>query len=511
MSSPRKELLVVAVTLIIIGAITVSIVLAAPARQDPDAVDNESGKFEVITLAPPAPASPPQTPIGPRNNLNQAGGNGAEGIQDTPMHLMNYQGRLLQNGSPYNGNINITFRLYKQETGGTEFWSETQNVSVSDGLFNVTLGTVNPMADAQEFQGQVWLGIQPAGAASELSPRQPLGAVAYAMNLLPGATMVDPGLSGYWTSFYVSSQDHPAIYGFSSTDVAVTGETIYTGTNAVEGYSYGTGSMGVYGQSNGFDGSGLYGYLTADADSCSGDDTYCAAGVYGTASGDAYGSFFFGDTRSAIIASQDDDNSFYTFWAQTQAYPNGYGIWTDGESRFQDYVTFSGGKSGYVVDIARNGGDEVLERGDVVVISGYDTPVVGNIPVIVVTKATEANATGVVGVVDVLYVPCDRPQEELQAGEACGGFQQEITSIQPGQYLSVVTLGAYAYLKADASNGPIQPGDLLAASTTAGYAAAAPLLTVEGVSFHAPGTIIGKALGGLEEGTGFIPVFVSSR
>jgi len=146
-----------------------------------------------------------------------------------------------------------------------------------------------------------------------------------------------------------------------------------------------------------------------------------------------------------------------------------------------------------------------------VVISGYDTAVVGNIPVIVVTKATEANATGVVGVVDVLYVPCERTQEEVLSGQACGGFDTSVTTIQPGQYLAVVTLGAYGYLKVDASGGPIRPGDLLAASATAGYAAKAPLLTVEGVSFHAPGTIIGKALGDLDKGTGVIPVFVSAR
>ncbi|MGC9025409.1 MAG: hypothetical protein ACP5NB_11400, partial [Chloroflexia bacterium] len=535
-----------------------------------------------VTLAgPPAPSTPPppappRQPSGPglQGNFNQPADTSVEsGIQATPMGLMSYQGKLLQNGSPYNGNIDITFRLYKQATGGTAFWEETQTVSVSDGLFNVMLGAVNPMADAQEFYEQVWLGIQPAGASSELTPRQPLGAVGYANNLLPGATMVDPGLSGYWASFYVWTTDHPAIYGGSATDVGVIGETHYTDTSAIEGYSYGPGGQGVYGYA-GHNGTGVHGYGegdggwaggtgvygegtnglfsagvfgrggtwgvfgtgdlgvagsgdvygvfgsttatdtvgvygttsgadkahgvygedTGDAGACSAADTDCGSGVYGTASGDAYASFFYGENRCAVLA-KNADITYYTIFARTLGAPNGAGIWTDGESRFEDYVTFAGGKSGYVVDIARNGGTEVLERGDVVVISGYDAPVVGNVPVIVVSKATEANATGVVGVVDVLYEPCDKPQEELRDGQACGGFREDVTTVQPGQYLAVVTLGAYGYLKVDASGGPIRPGDLLSASPMAGYAARAPLLTVEGVSFHAPGTIIGKALG----------------
>jgi hypothetical protein len=73
----------------------------------------------------------------------------------------------------------------------------------------------------------------------------------------------------------------------------------------------------------------------------------------------------------------------------------------------------------------------------------------------------------------------------------------------------VVTLGAYAYLKVDASAGPILAGDLLTASDSFGRAAKARQLSVQGVSFYAPGTIIGKALGNLDSGTGYIPVFVS--
>jgi hypothetical protein len=74
-------------------------------------------------------------------------------------------------------------------------------------------------------------------------------------------------------------------------------------------------------------------------------------------------------------------------------------------------------------------------------------------------------------------------------------------SIQPGQYLSIVTLGAYKAIKVDASYGAIQPGDLLVASPNPGYAMKA--------TNPQPGTIIGKALAPWVSGTGTIPVFVT--
>jgi hypothetical protein len=204
------------------------------------------------------------------------------------------------------------------------------------------------------------------------------------------------------------------------------------------------------------------------------------------------------------------DNGYYGLWLDSLRSPDGNGIWTDGESRFNDYVTFGGGKSGYVVDIALNDGIEPLEQGDVVVISGYAAPVVGEIPVARVRRAGSAGSSAVMGVVDVRYVPCT-DRSGLQAGQACGGFDSGVTTIQPGEYLSVVTLGAYEAIKVDATSGPIRPGDLLSSGGGAGMAAKAAQMTVEGVSFYTPGTIIGKALGSLDEGMGIVPVFVSSR
>jgi hypothetical protein len=64
-------------------------------------------------------------------------------------------------------------------------------------------------------------------------------------------------------------------------------------------------------------------------------------------------------------------------------------------------------------------------------------------------------------------------------------------------------------VKASIENGQIQPGDLLTTSSTPGHAMKATPVDIGGVEIYRPGTIIGKALGPLEAGTGVIKVLVT--
>ena len=468
-------------------------------------------------------------PVGQQNSQPKA-------VNASSIGQMNYQGRLLQNGNPYNGNISITFRLYQTPSGGVAFWTETQAVTVDNGLFSVMLGAVNPLNPyAATFVNQVYLGIQPAGAAAELTPRQPLSAVGYAYSLVPGATIHDGSPAGNYTyDLWVNADNHRGIMGRSSyTDaVGIEGDSYgaYKTTPpvgvsgysqngyGVQGYSssatgvgvYGKGSTGVYGTGVMSDTIGVYGFTSASATHCSTSDPTCAAAINGVATSDSYASRFNSKKRSAIIV-QSAATNYWDIWDHNDtAAPKG-GISTTGPLYVGGDLTVAGSKAGYIVDIALNASAQPLEQGDVVAIVGFDQPVIGQIPVVKVDKASAANATSVMGVVDVLYTPCDKPEAELQSGEKCGGFDHATTTIQPGQYLSVVTLGAFGYLKVDASNGPIKPGDLVTVSSTTGYTAKAMLITVNGASFYAPGTIVGKAMGSLDSGAGVIPVFVSVR
>ncbi|HEX7400595.1 MAG TPA: hypothetical protein VF369_00325, partial [candidate division Zixibacteria bacterium] len=81
------------------------------------------------------------------------------GLAGVPQ-LINYQGMLTDNsGTPLNGTYSIIFKIYNAESAGTKRWEETQSgVLVSNGLFNVILGSVNPI-DSLDFNEQYWLDI----------------------------------------------------------------------------------------------------------------------------------------------------------------------------------------------------------------------------------------------------------------------------------------------------------------------------------------------------------------
>lgn len=64
-------------------------------------------------------------------------------------------------------------------------------------------------------------------------------------------------------------------------------------------------------------------------------------------------------------------------------------------------------------------------------------------------------------------------------------------------------------LKVDASNGPIQIGDLLVTSDIPGVAMKSEAINVGGVQIHRPGTLVGKALEPLAKGHGKILVLLS--
>ena len=94
-------------------------------------------------------------------------------------HLISYQGRLTNTaGAPVpNGTYSVTFRLYTQEAGGPDIWSETHSVTATDGIFEVLMGS-NASLDLP-FDVQYYLGIQ-VGSDPEMTPRQKLSSSGYA-------------------------------------------------------------------------------------------------------------------------------------------------------------------------------------------------------------------------------------------------------------------------------------------------------------------------------------------
>ncbi len=99
--------------------------------------------------------------------------------------IISYQGTLTNvAGQPISGNTALTFRLYAAPSGGSALWTEAHTggnaVPVSNGLFNVNLGSLTPIPSAIWKNNPLYLGIQ-VNSDPEMTPREQLGAVPYAM------------------------------------------------------------------------------------------------------------------------------------------------------------------------------------------------------------------------------------------------------------------------------------------------------------------------------------------
>ena len=439
----------------------------------------------------------------------------AQSVMSAVAEVISYQGVLTDNsGNALSGDYSMRFELYHQPSGGAPvFESGVLSVAVAGGLFEVGLEAPQSIFDGESL----WLAISVAGET--LSPRQEIRPAPYAMSLRPGATVRQAatgtavrvesttgiGLHGAGQVYGVYGTNTGATpgSGYGGYFTSTTGIGVYGGSTAqsslgnqyapgVSGYSQ--WGVGILGQAaTGF---GVYGASAGSGIGGVGQ----AYGVYGAsaapAQGQGYGGYFVSSTGIGVSGRSTAQSSVQNMFAPGVSGYSQNGVGILGESGtgvggyFVGNIVATGSKAGYVVDIARNDGAEPLHRGDLVVVIGVADPVVGLIPTPRVRKADTAASTAVIGVVDQGYRPAEN---------GVGRFNDD--PIDPGDYLSLVTLGAFAVINVDATYGAIQPGDLLVSSPTPGHAMRADDPQV--------GTVIGKALDGLDAGTGVIAVMVT--
>jgi hypothetical protein len=166
---------------------------------------------------------------------------------DEVTSAINYQGRLADSsGSPLSGTYTMTFRLYEAATGGTALDMDIHDVVVTDGLFNTAIAF-----DTSYFDGrELWLGVT-VGTDSEMTPRQELRPVPYALGLKPGACVNGGGST---TALMVSNWGGGfALEGYSTANTGIVGISgVYgppsppSGMRGVYGRSW--GGVGVYGE-----------------------------------------------------------------------------------------------------------------------------------------------------------------------------------------------------------------------------------------------------------------------
>ena len=185
------------------------------------------------------------------------GGSGDAYAASSVSSSINYQGRLTDSaGNPLDDTYTMTFKLYENATGGTALATDTHSVTVTDGLFSTTLNL-----GTNSFDGRaLWLGIK-VESDPEMTPRQELQPVPYALSLRPGAVIngsvnngpvlqvINKGLDsgdGVWA----------AVYSDESCGVYV--KTFGDYSEGVRSYTYGNESAGVNILTSGEDSCGVY-------------------------------------------------------------------------------------------------------------------------------------------------------------------------------------------------------------------------------------------------------------
>ncbi len=120
---------------------------------------------------------------GPKPEAGPLSGDSAAAIAPGAIPV---QGRLTDaSGNPLNGDYSLTFRLYAVETGGTALCADNNSVSVQNGLFN---SYIDYCYDGDIWGQKLWFGVQ-VGSDPEMTPRQVIFPVPYALSLRPGATI----------------------------------------------------------------------------------------------------------------------------------------------------------------------------------------------------------------------------------------------------------------------------------------------------------------------------------
>jgi hypothetical protein len=217
----------------------------------------------------------------------------AKAEKGTP-HEINYQGWLgdATDTVGVTSNLAMTFRLYGAETVGTELWSEAHiSVPVDKGIFNVILGSVNPILSNVFTGAPLWLETQVA--TDTLSPRKKLVSVGYAIRSVYSDTAGYAGSSAPDNDWTVSgsniyAQDTSWNVGIGTASPP-THSRLYVAANGAFYGVYGLGSdgkeAGVFGLAN----QANYGVLGLGS-------TGRTAGVSGEANGANYGVYGLGST-----------------------------------------------------------------------------------------------------------------------------------------------------------------------------------------------------------------------
>jgi hypothetical protein len=318
--------------------------------------------------------------------------------------------------------------------------------------------------------------------------------------------------------------------------VGVIGNSTIQGGTGVSGEATGLSSYGVSGIADNYGGTGVYG----SGGFGTGVEGMGETGVKGTSTvgygvwGEGYyGVFGASETGLGVWGNSLSGHGVY-------AYSDG--VWLDGTALYAENLNSNHGMAAYLVNVSDyhtahlenkgtggvlylqnqgnssgSGGNDfitavskdaewqfrVLSSGEVRSDVGFFTPARDFAEMLPAVKGLEPGDVLVIGPEGTLILSSE-PFQVSVAGVY--STQPGFVGGQPveGEAADTVPLAIAGVVpvKASAENGPILPGDLLVTSSLAGYAMKA--------DFNPPqGTVIGKALGKLEAGTGIIKLLAT--
>jgi len=460
---------------------------------------------------------------------------GEVGIQAAVGSYIPIQGRLTDaSGNPLNGTFNnVSLRIYNAGTGGSLLCHVTpSNLQVSNGLFSTSIPCPSSTVNGQ----QLYLAVK-VGSDAEMTPRQPIYPVPYAFSLKPGANIIDnspstllfvrndgAGIGVYgWSFAGIGVYGHGLTYGVSgnvaspdgyggyfennatgSGGVGLYAKTSATGSFAVWGDATATTgySKGVYGLARSPGGVGVMGYALASTGGAIGVEGETNApngsGVQGWAFSTSGGHGVYANSRSPGGAGA-------ALWAENTNV-NGIAIWGKAQGDDSTMILEHKAGSGDFIRAFETDPSELRFRfqydGRAFSDLGWSTPASDFAEMLPATSGLEPGDVLVIGP-DGKLTRSAQPYQSTVVG---------VYSTQPGfvggqpmegeldGYIPLAVVGVVP-VKASAENGPIRPGDLLVASSLPGHAMKAePNPPV--------GTVIGKALEGLDSDTGVIKMLV---
>ncbi len=332
---------------------------------------------------------------------------------------LSHQGQLLDgSGNPVaDGDYEVVYKIFQAASGGTAVYTETDTVTVENGLFTNTLGLTSTI-DPTIFAQPTWLELTVNGET--LTPRQRLQGSPFAFSLVSGAVVQGAQTIG---RTYVGQEDTGATLTVLNNDASATGghgllainQSTAAGTDRDKTAALQARAVG----GNSAADTGAYGLITTSQG---------YRGMYAKGAATRFAAVFDSDIGILITGGGSCSNCALAYYA-------------------------------------RNTGEAAIMAGDFVAVEGVELDADLNIPVMRVRKATGPGDA----VIGVAAGAAARAAVGEYNGVRTGGFDGAAGPAAAGGYLSVVVQGL---VQARAADAGLQPGAMVSAGTDGAVAAA---------------------------------------